>query len=772
MQNASNNVVDFKRLNILYGRNYSGKTTLSRLVRCLETGVLPPRFDVPQFDIIAEGGNLDHTQISAHRHHVRVFNKDFVDANLSFLRNDGGEITPFAIVGQQNNDVQTQINEREQRLGDPETNGLRHDLAQKSHERQQKSNELAQASSDVNSRLTYKANQEIKRNRIYGHSTYNVNRITDDIQWVRDSGFQPFDEIEVGRHTTIVQLTNLDRLTPLREFVGSTDTLSEAANQLLTKVIRPNQAIQELLNDALLQNWVKSGIPHHREKRTTCGFCGSPLPADLGRKLDAHFSKESEDLDQDIDDCLEVIKTTQSNADQVHIPVVSRFYPDLKAEAERLSDLLTGKIDSFKYELEGMAAVLRERKGNLFSAMGGVVIGDSELQINAYIREVNELIEKHNQQVQTLGADQETSRLALRRNEVARFISDIDLTGIEARIETLTAEENALRAEEEQFSTQTITIEGELVALRLQLRDERKGAEKVNEYLNHYFGHNALSLVAVDQPDGVNVRFEIRRGTQSAYNLSDGECSLVAFCYFIARLEDDSTAGKNLIIYIDDPISSLDSNHVFFVFSLIETLIAAPITDPTGTKDNRYKQLFISTHNLDFLKFIKRMSRPVTGGTEHFMCTRTVAGSILEIMPAYLKQYVTEFHYLFDQIVCCALEDPATSGHHCFFNFGNNLRKFFEVYLFFKYPWSAGNDYNRRVEKYFEADMAIEPLANRITNELSHSGEIIDRTMRPVEYDEIAKLANFVLKKLRSSDSDQYQALLDAVSKPDPLPVL
>jgi wobble nucleotide-excising tRNase len=379
-------------------------------------------------------------------------------------------------------------------------------------------------------------------------------------------------------------------------------------------------------------------------------------------------------------------------------------------------------------------------------------------------------MDRHNQQAQTFAQDQEDSRLALRRNEVAKFIADIDLAGIETRIQTLTTEEQNLRREEEQLSGQVRTIESELASLRLQLRDERKGADKVNEFLNHYFGHNALSLVAVDQTDGVSVRFEIRRGTEPAYNLSDGECSLVAFCYFIARLEDDSTAGKNLIIYIDDPISSLDSNHVFFVYSLIETLIAAPITNASGIKDNRYRQLFISTHNLDFLKFLKRMSRPETGGNEHFIVTRTSIGSTLEIMPAYLKQYVTEFHYLFDQIVCCAVEDPATSGHHCFFNFGNNMRKFFEIYLFFRYPWSDGSrDYNRRVEKYFEADLAVEPLANRITNELSHGGEALDRCMHPVDYEEIGKLAKFVMKKLRASDSEQYQALLNAVGKSDPL---
>src|SRR6478672_9210080 len=88
-------VVDFKKLNILYGRNYSGKTTLSRLVRCLETGALPTRFQNPDFSIKAGGGVISSGSLGSHGLHVRVFNKDFVDDHLSFLRNENGEIEPF-----------------------------------------------------------------------------------------------------------------------------------------------------------------------------------------------------------------------------------------------------------------------------------------------------------------------------------------------------------------------------------------------------------------------------------------------------------------------------------------------------------------------------------------------------------------------------------------------------------------------------------------------------------------------------------------------------
>jgi AAA15 family ATPase/GTPase len=38
VKEPNNRVAEFKSVNIIYGRNYSGKTTLSRVFRACETG--------------------------------------------------------------------------------------------------------------------------------------------------------------------------------------------------------------------------------------------------------------------------------------------------------------------------------------------------------------------------------------------------------------------------------------------------------------------------------------------------------------------------------------------------------------------------------------------------------------------------------------------------------------------------------------------------------------------------------------------------------------
>src|SRR5690606_16639091 len=155
-----------------------------------------------------------------------------------------------------------------------------------------------------------------------------------------------------------------------------------------------------------------------------------------------------------------------------------------------------------------------------------------------------------------------------------------------------------------------------------------------------------LKLVA--EGETPNMRFKIMRDGIDANNLSEGECSLISFCYFIARMEDelkDEANGNKLLIYIDDPISSLDSNHIFFMFSLIESIIAKP---------KKYGQLFISTHNLDFLKYLKNLTQPKykpqpdskdKADVKHFIIDRKSKGKTeLKLAPDYLKNYITEFN--------------------------------------------------------------------------------------------------------------------------------
>ncbi len=781
IRDSGNNVAKFKKLNIIYGRNYSGKTTLSRIFRSLQTGDLPDNYENPTFSVSTDSGAITQSQIPTDDYHIRVYNRDFVDDHLSFLRDQEGKITPFAIIGSENKAIETEIAEKEKELGNVEDQtGLRYKHATKNAEFLAKQGAKYKAEKSLKAKLTNKATQPpagIKHNPIYKDPNYNTPKIQADIETIRKQFFEILNEKERKEREALLNETALPDIEKELVFNATISSLNETAKDILSKKIMPTKPIQELLDDAVLQAWVKEGIPHHRNKRNKCGFCGQTLPPDIWKKLDKHFNKESADLEAALQNHIELIEKERKSVDAIVTVESKDFYSTFQVSFQEAKKAIDDEVSKYGAALDSIIKSLSARAADIFTPKSIPELTDNSTEIAAKVAVMNGIIDQNNKKTASLAEDQQKAREELRLSEIAQFIQDIDLSGEEKKVAALQKEVDDLKTDVQELHTKIPVLEERIGNLRIQLKDEKKGAEKVNEYLNHYFGHEGLRLEAVEDTETSSFKFQILRGNKPAYNLSEGECSLVSFCYFIAKLEDTDSKGKKLVIYLDDPVSSLDSNHIFFVFSLIENLIARPEEDTNGNKVldaegkpvYRYEQLFISTHNLEFLKYLKKLSRPKKNH-EYFLVVVKDKSSTLELMPSYLKNYITEFNYLFGEIYTCSDPANAATEYHCFYDFGNNLRKFLEAYLFFKYPFSVNDqqDYNRRIEKFFKDDPSTEPLVQRLTNEFSHLGGIFDRSIQPIDYPEICKLAKFVLKKIKDNDCDQFECLLESIDKPDP----
>lgn len=773
LRDSGGNVQNFKRLNIIYGRNYSGKTTLSRIFRALETARIPINYGTPSFTVYGDKREVTQADIVGHGYDIRVYNRDFVTDNLSFLVNQAsGEIKTFAIVGEKNKEIEDVIAAIEAKLGGIESKtGLRFELETKRKERDRAKGNYNNASDLLDDKLRLHANDKIKKNREYGSAVYNIDNIRREIAATKKPGFIALTTEEQAAKSALLRQEALPDISDSVSITLKIDSIKKVSEGLLTRTIAPTQPIQELLNDSILQSWVKSGIPLHKDKRDTCAFCRQELPHDIWQVLDSHFSKESSDLESAIDTCLASVNSEIRAIPGFVTLTGEKFYAEERTGFEASKKALDGALEMYKQDLEVLKAALETRKGNLFRTVAIPVLKHDAKVIEGHVETICSLITKSNDHSQTLENDKIVARDALRLSDVASFVAtigyDAELTSI-AGLKTAAETLNTSFANAEKEITK---MEGEVTALRGKQKDERKGADRVNAFLNHFFGHDGIKLEAQDSQDKTAVKFLITRSGKPAYNLSEGECSLLAFCYFIAKLEEPESKDKDVIIYIDDPISSLDGNHIFFMFSLIESLIAKPIKNPDGSNSYRYKQLFISTHNLDFLKYLKKISLPSEknhGGHQHFMIERSGASSNIALMPSYLRDYITEFNYLFHQIYKCRDQELAKTNHEPFYSFGNNLRKFLEAFLFYKYPYHDDkNDALERIKKFFGDDDAAIALTNRLNNELSHLESIFDRSINPVEVPEIPKLANFVLDKIYASDRDQYNALLKSIGEPE-----
>ena len=757
----------FKDINIIYGRNYSGKTTLSRIVRALEKGAISDKYENPEFEVcIKDAANATQANLTAHGKKIRVFNEDFVRDNLRFIVNPDEGINPFAILGG-NADIEVQIEALKLALGKNDEGGETGFYLElkNAKEIETKSKQAYEsANSTLNQQLSNKATNnpngiKYKSDR-FGDQNYNIGKLKDEIAIVTEPSFTPLTDAQVAEKDKLLRERVNQDIRALSKHTIEMSTISSKAEALITKPISSSDKIEQLVKDSILNRWVKEGRLHHKDRLDKCSFCGNDITAERWKELDSHFDEESDKLEKEIDDLLEEIHqkiTALENCLNINkIAFYSKYHKDI----ERLIAFRQHVIDDIKLELRKVIEQLQNRKNDLLNTKPFTTIIDNSKRLEWCWQIFENIRLQANSYSTSLGDEQSEAKRLLRLSEVSDFANTIQYSTEALKIDELKTTADTKAQEKAEIE---LKIQNQIRAIEDKERlknDEEKGALKVNEYLNNFFGHNFLTLQALEEADqlgGKKIRFEIIRNGKKAHHLSEGECSLIAFCYFMAKLEDIETKGSKPIIWIDDPISSLDSNHIFFVYSLINSEIVAK---------QDFEQLFISTHNLDFLKYLKRL--PNAKKTEKFLITRENEKSQIRLMPNYLKDYITEFNFLFHQIYICANADVYDETNFgVFYNFGNNARKFLEALLFYKYPSRIDNQTNnansKRLLKYFGNNNQATVLTDRMNNELSHLEEIFERGMIPIDIPELKKIAQFILDKIKENDNDQYEALLESI---------
>jgi len=758
----------FKKINIIYGRNYSGKTTLSRMFNCMEEAVMHRDYPTCQFKVTLSGGQVitnSNLRDFAQYHKIRVYNTDFVRENLGWLHREDGTIKPFTILGAANVELEKQIEEIVERLGSVEDGkGLLSELAAEETSLADLRKNNNNKGNDMEERLRKRAADYIKvTDTLFvatnAKKTYTINDIKAEIGTMGDTLNDYL--LDTDATETLLKLLKempMDEVNPLPANKPKFAEYAQDCAKILQQKITPSKPITELINNSLLQEWVRQGIDKHRDKRTTCGFCGNPLGDDLWDKLDQHFSKESEELRARIKNKIDELEIAKKGLNNFLTVKRDQFYGTLQNDFDGALKLWDTTSRVYVENIERLITELKVREKDIFKERGLPELTDaSESLVNA-IKAFNDVLTEHNRKTSTLGKDQEIARKKLRLAHIAQFIIDIDYKNVMVAVETEDSRLNLIGDAVKSKREEITRLQDERRKLEAQAKDESKGAELVNQHLSHYFGHNELKLVAEgEQP---NIKFSIHRDGTPANNLSEGECSLISFCYFMAKIEDelkDETESDKLIIYIDDPISSLDSNHIFFMFSLIENVIAKP---------KKYGQLFVSTHNMEFLKYVRKLTGMKNSkNVGHFMIERRgQSNSILMLAPSYMKNYITEFNYLFHQIYQCAIGDRELVSNNYQYSFGNNMRKFLESYTFYRYP-THNLSFEQRLLKYFENDGVAYTLVSRIINEYSHMEDQFDRGMQPIDMDEIARVSNAVIERIRTTDPDQFEALMDSVNQ-------
>ncbi len=334
VRDKGNNVSEFKEINIIYGRNYSGKTTLSRIFRSLEKGKLNKKYPNATFDFEHTGGdrmcNLDVANCS---YDIRVYNRDYISENLKLLIDEEGAIRPFAILGESNVEIENEIADKEKELGNEiDKTGLKFELKNQADAYAKIKSKRESADSALDGKLRAKANLSIKTNAIYNDVNYTITKIKADIAKIERKKIKLLDDDDVESKKKLLKEESKENVASIPKYNASFSSLYNKTEQLLSKEIKPTESIQELLNDHVLQEWVRNGIEHHKNKRTRCAFCGAVLPEDLWEKLDTHFSKESEILRKELKSLVAAINTEKESLKKITTISEEQLYSSYQAK--------------------------------------------------------------------------------------------------------------------------------------------------------------------------------------------------------------------------------------------------------------------------------------------------------------------------------------------------------------------------------------------------------------------------------------------------------
>lgn len=369
-----------------------------------------------------------------------------------------------------------------------------------------------------------------------------------------------------------------------------------AVNEIISNKVIERVVIGRLNNQRKI-NFAKEGLEIHKDE-TTCSFCGNKISDGVLMELESYFSAdEVKNLQNRIKSGKEQIANLLTEITGNVKIKTAEFFPDLIEEAQKEKNKIEITLEEQKSFFETLLNTLEQKESNLF-------VESEELELpmpnNVNYGELNKIIETHNKNVLDIKNKQKEARDLIRYHEIKLLLEDFKY---DVEIEKLiTCEKdkkdylNSLnRKEAEKKKVEQVLLEYQKRIDRLKPKAERQAIERINRKLRLKVSWE------LDHVDNENLGYyRIKEGNRyrSVKKLSTGEKNVIAFLYFIERLEEvKESRQNNKIIVFDDPMSSNDDTMQYLIIWELQRLYQSK--DRNKFDVNR-DIMIILTHNVHF----------------------------------------------------------------------------------------------------------------------------------------------------------------------------
>ena len=578
-------LTDLKNLNFIFGSNGSGKTTISRVIR--DGGASS---DYPDCQITWAGG----APLETH-----VYNKDFVDthfnaeSNIQGIYTFGGNVDVAEEIKKLKNEadgIKAKLSGLQRTLiGEAGTGGKkkeREDLAPQFLEyvwdAKRNFSDLKDAFTGLN------GDKKKFRDRYLIEAESNVAKVR-DIAELREDAATVFSRSLTEANV----LPNQD----------SSKLLALESSAILNKKIigKEDVDIAALIKKLGNSDWVQQGRQYFDQLRDQCPFCQQKTDEAFRQSLEGYFDESYvadlaaiDKLLVDYTDAAKELLNAYSVSDIVESPYLDReaFEKDVAA----LSLALDSNIDHSKAKRKEPSAT-----ANLTDTAPRLAA------VNAHILTANKKVKVNNDTIKNL----EDKKKDLTSQIWKRLLEDTKAVYHKFKTETggLDQAINSLETQIEKEKKSLNEKQEEIEENERKIASIKPTISAINDLLKS-FGFTNFHLVESAESGFYEVKR--RDGSDAKKTLSEGEKSFITFLYFYHLIGGsfNSSGGTNdRVVVFDDPVSSLDSDILFIVCSLIKKVVFEMRSGSSAVK-----QVFVLTHNIYFHKEVtleKNVKKPM-----------------------------------------------------------------------------------------------------------------------------------------------------------------
>ncbi len=671
---------EFKDYNVIFGNNGCGKTSLTRAFELL----IPKNKHIEKYRTIstAESPSIEfeckdgsykiepNSNIGAPSFKVEIYNSDFLHNNAPFNSefglkklDDGIIILEGSVLGEETKEInqlkncKEKVEKRKKKIKDE--NSAETLSAKQESEIKKYDKEIEKIRKEMTSKTIQITLDEIKINNICEVSK-NKFKVQEDALTNLEKDFDELDE-------AMKKFDDLKEMELPKDYQTIKDKLESLFSFDIDKEAgQVSEEIKEHMSK-VGREFIEKGIELQKKMPdNACPFCTQEITNNIIQVYTSYFNKRIEQFNQD---SLEISGILKKILEQWNIKEIlqsfERFEPFMKKDFSTNNESLENALEQIKVLLEKLQKEVDKKEG-----------AENKEKFQEIDKKLLENYEKFQKCVD------ETGNILNQKKEQKKKLDKLKTELKEARIK---------KAKHDSYDSQKSKEEAERKLSILNRGYERLNCllEKIDkklkelydqkrldiETINNYLKALNLPKYSLDKDYRIVLNSDALENSEAKIILSDGEKTTLAFAYFLARLKlfYKKEDLKNLVVAIDDPISSLDEQRIYNT-----TCLVAKINQELASNKEDKAQVFVLTHNHTFMA---RLINMVGTYACYFQLERH-QGQLKIVCKDEVNGYFDTFYLLlFKEVYAFAKKEKVQDDFNEAINYGNKVRILLESFL-------------------------------------------------------------------------------------------